>query len=71
MTGAVFWTEREEILLEREVLSLFLMGAESLGEFDKDVENASSEGLKCYCNSLHKKSVMYNTSGFIDQKYKF
>lgn len=47
------------------------MGTESLREFARVVENASSEGLKCYYKLLDKKSVMYNTSGFIDQKCKF
>lgn len=47
--------------------SLFTMGAESLGEFDKNAENAWSDGLKYY-KWLHKKSGTYNTSGFVDQK---
>lgn len=68
---AVSWTEREETLLEREVLCLFSVGIWSLGELDKGVEKVPSEGLKFCYKSLHKKSVMYNTSGFIDQKYKF
>lgn len=56
MTGAVSWTEREKILLEREVLSL--LNGNRVGEFVKDVENVSSEGLICYYKSLHEKSVV-------------
>lgn len=71
IAGAASWTVRKETLLEREVLYLFSMGARSLGELDKGVEKAPREVLKCCYKSLHKKSVMYSTSGFIDQKYKF
>lgn len=67
------WTEREEILLETETLYLFSMGTSSLGELDveKGCLKAPRESLKCCYKSLYKKSIMYNTSGFIDQKYKF
>lgn len=71
IAGAVSSNEREEVLLEREDFSFFSMGTWSLEELDNGVEKAPSEGLKCCYKSLHKKSVIYNTSGFRDQKYKF
>lgn len=60
MSESVSWTGRGKILLQREVFS-FLDGNRKSREFDKGVENTSSEVLKCYYKSLHKKSQSCTT----------
>lgn len=54
MSESVSWTERGKILLQWKVFS-FLDGNRKPREFDKGVENTSSEVLKCYYKPLHKK----------------